>query len=95
MDLVNFCKYLKGGSKEDRARLFPVVPRDRIRGNGHKLEHGRFPQETLLCCVWVTEPWHRLPREAVASVFLKIFKSCPDVVLGICPHLAPQFSPHP
>lgn len=27
------------GSKEDRARLFQVVPRDRLQGNGQKLEY--------------------------------------------------------
>ena len=37
-NLINMCKYLKGGCKEDRARLFPVVPSDRTRGNGHTLK---------------------------------------------------------
>ena len=37
-DLRNAHKYLQGGGQEDGARLFPVVPSDRTRGNGHKLE---------------------------------------------------------
>jgi len=32
--------------------------------------------------VRVTKPWHRLPREAVESPSLEIFKSHLDMVLG-------------
>jgi len=42
-DLINVYKYLKVVCKEDRTRLFLVVPSDKTRGNGHKLKHGRFP----------------------------------------------------
>jgi len=35
-DLVNVQKYLMGGSKKYRDRLFSVVPGDGTRGNGQK-----------------------------------------------------------
>ncbi|KAK4827881.1 hypothetical protein QYF61_022275, partial [Mycteria americana] len=48
-DLVNIPKYLKGGCKEDGARLFLAVPCNGTRGSGHKLKHSRFPLNKRKC----------------------------------------------
>ena len=53
IDLIYVQKYLKGRGKDDGARLYPVMPSDRTRDNGHKLEHRRFPLNiTFLLWGW-------------------------------------------
>jgi len=82
-DLINAYKYLKSGCQEDGLRLFSVVPSDRTRGKGHKLKQRKLQlnMRKNFFTLRVTEPWHRLPREAVESPSLKIFQTHLDAVL--------------
>ena len=82
-DLRNAYKYLQGGGQEDGAKLFSVVPSDRTRGNGHKLKQRklRLNMRKNFFPLRVTEPWPRLPREAVESPSLEIFKTSLDKLL--------------
>jgi len=80
-DLINVYKYLKGWCKEDRDRLFSVVPSDRTTSNGCKLKHKRFFLNIRKCflTVRVSEHRHRLRRKVVESPSLEILKTHLDM----------------
>ncbi|KFV80724.1 hypothetical protein N308_09504, partial [Struthio camelus australis] len=52
--------------------------------NGHKLKHRKFCLNLRknFLTVRVTQHWNRLPREAVESLSLEIFKTRLDAILG-------------
>jgi len=60
----------------DGARIISVVPSNRKRSDGHKLEQRKFHKNMR-----ITEHWNRLPRETVESPSLEIFKTCLDTFL--------------
>lgn len=68
-DLNHVYENLKGGYKEEGARLFSVIPSTRTRDSGHKMGRRRFcvTIRKHFCALQVTEHWYRFPREAVES----------------------------
>jgi len=61
-----------------------VVPTDGKKSNGYKVKYKGFHLNRIEkpFTVRAVRHWHRLPREAVASPSLELFKTQLDTVLG-------------
>jgi len=83
-------EYLIGENEEEGVSLFPVVPTDRTRGDGHGLKYMRFHltqqypffPPLFFFTVRVVKHWNRLSREVVESFSMEVLKTEPHMVLG-------------
>ncbi len=74
----------KGGCRKGGERLFSRAWCDRTRGNGFKIEGGRFRLDIRkkFFTVRVVKHWNRLPREVVDAPSLETFKARLDGALS-------------
>ncbi|PKU46618.1 hypothetical protein llap_3062 [Limosa lapponica baueri] len=83
-DLTEIFQYLKGAYRRAREGLCVRKCSDRTRGNGFKLEEGRFRLDIRkkFFTVRVVKHWNRLPREVVDAPSLEVFKARLDGALS-------------
>ncbi|KFQ77793.1 hypothetical protein N337_09766, partial [Phoenicopterus ruber ruber] len=83
-DLLAAFQYLKGASKKAGEGLLTRACSDRTRGNGFKLEEGRFrlARSKKFFPMRVVRHWNMLPREAVDAPPLEVFKARLDGALS-------------
>jgi len=83
-DLIAAFQDLKGAYSKDENRLFSRACCNRTRGNGFKLEEGRFRLDTRknFFTMRVERHWQRLPREVVDAPSLETFKARLDGALS-------------
>ncbi|GAB0175520.1 hypothetical protein GRJ2_000017200 [Grus japonensis] len=83
-DLIVAYSFLTRGSEGACAGLLPLVTSDRTRGNGMKLQWGRFRLDIgkRFFTERVVGHWNRLPREAVTAPSLTEFKKHLDNTLS-------------
>ena len=77
-------QYLKGVYRKAGEGLFISACSDKTRGNGFKLEEGRFRLDIRkkFFTVRVVRHWNRLPREFVDAPSLEAFKARLDGALS-------------
>ena len=76
--------YLNMSYRKAGEGLFIQTGSDRIRGNGFKLEEGRFRLDIMknFLTVGVVRCWNRFPREVVDAPSLEAFKARLDGTLS-------------
>ena len=84
-NLINVCRYARGRSQVDRARLFLMMPSNKTRGNGYKLENKNFHRNIrkYFFTLMVTEHQNKLPREVVELLSLLVFKTHLDTLRNV------------
>lgn len=69
-DLISVDKYLKGKCQEEGASIFSLVPCNRMRVNGHKVEQRKLGLNTRknFLSMRMLNPWTRLQRSCGFSL---------------------------